>query len=159
MTERHEFNINGQPVKVIVGGHINDELLDQPALAELADALNAAAAWTQKHQRSLRIQKIPAVASYEPPPAMPGETWRSIPGFEDSHEASSAGRIRSIDRIVPMADPWHPYGSGIKVEKTVRGRILVIRLRGHTPYVTLTAGGRQRAYKVKNLIEAAFPDA
>lgn len=42
------------------------------------------------------------------------EEWRSIPGF-DGYEASSYGRIRSVDRIVPIRNGRTRF---------VRGRIL-----------------------------------
>ena len=163
MSERHEFDVNGLTIKVTVGGHIDDELLDATALAELRDVVNFAAAWTQKYGRGLRIPKIPAVPHYEEPPPIPGEIWRRIPGFEHTHEASNQHRIRSIDRVVPMNSPWHSplvYGPGApKVEKSVRGRVLKNRLRGNILYVTLTVNGGQRAYQVKELVKAAFPDA
>ncbi|MGW0249858.1 NUMOD4 domain-containing protein [Nocardia goodfellowii] len=34
----------------------------------------------------------------EPPPSLPGEDWREIPGWEGSYEASNLGRIRTMRR-------------------------------------------------------------
>jgi hypothetical protein len=161
MSERHEFDVNGFTIKVTVGGHIDDELLDDTAIAELADVVNFAAAWTQKYGRGLKIPKIPAAPHYAPPPPIPGEIWRRIPGFEHSHEASNNYRIRSIDRTVPMADPWNGIWGRDKgkTEKIVHGRILTTRLKGFIVYVTLCCpDGRQRAFQVRKLVHLAFPE-
>jgi hypothetical protein len=163
MSERHEFRVNYSTIRVTVGGGINDELLDERAIAELRDVVNFAAAWTQKHHRGLRIPKIPAVAHFEQPPPIPGEIWRRIPGFEHTHEASNQYRIRSVDRVVASAHPWATYAEKVagapKIEKPVRGRILKTRVRGFIAYVTLCCpDGRQRAFQVRNLVAAAFPD-
>jgi hypothetical protein len=161
MSERHEFSVNGFTIKVTVGGHIDDELLDAQAVNELRDVVNFAAAWTQKHGRGLRIPKIPAVVHYAPPPPIPGEIWRRLPGFEHSHEVSNQYRVRSIDRVVAMNDPWHPaWGRGAKrIEKIVHGRILKTRVKGFILYVTLCCpDGRQRAFQVRKLVESAFPE-
>lgn len=40
------------------------------------------------------------------------ETWRAIPGFEGSYEASDLGRIRSIDRLVLCKDGRLFYSRG-----------------------------------------------
>jgi hypothetical protein len=163
MSERHDFDVNGFTIKVTVGGHIDDELLDEQAVNELRDVVNFAAAWTQKHHRGLRIPRIPAVPHYEQPPPIPGEIWRTIPGFEHTHEASNQYRIRSMDRVVPMAHPSKTYAEKIqgfpKIEKLVHGRILKTRMKGFIAYVTLCCpDGRQRAFQVRKLVESAFPE-
>lgn len=33
-------------------------------------------------------------------PDLPGETWRPIPGYEGSYEASDLGRVRSVERTI-----------------------------------------------------------
>ena len=35
-----------------------------------------------------------------PPLLLPGETWKDIPGYEGQYQASSLGRVRSLDRYV-----------------------------------------------------------
>ena len=158
MSERHEFKVSGFVIKTTVGGNIDDELLDEAALAELGDVVNFAVAWTQKHGRGLRIPKIPAPPRYEEPPPRPGELWRTIPGFEGTHEASNQYRIRSVDRLVESASPWGHVMGGPKIRRPVHGRILTNRVRGQLAYVTLTVDGQQRAYKVKDLVCAAWPE-
>jgi len=46
---------------------------------------------------------------------IPGETWKDIPGFEGYYQASTEGRIKSLDRIIP-----HPR----LYQQFVKGRIL-----------------------------------
>jgi len=46
---------------------------------------------------------------------LPGEIWKDIPGFEEYYQASTFGRIRSVDRVVP-----HPRLH----QQKVNGRIL-----------------------------------
>jgi hypothetical protein len=161
MTNSHfDFEVNGFTVGVSVGG--DPATLDAQAVAELGDVVNFAVAWAHKHGRGLRIPKIPAPPHYEPPPPVPGEIWRRLPGFEHSHEVSNCYRVRSIDRVVPMADRWHSplvYDCPQKIEKAVRGRILKTRLKGFIVYVTLCCpDGTQRAFQVRNLVHSAFPE-
>jgi hypothetical protein len=41
----------------------------------------------------------------DPAAPLEGEEWRPIPGYE-GYEASSLGRIRSLDRHLEFAGPW-----------------------------------------------------
>lgn len=51
------------------------------------------------------------------------ETWRPIPGLR-FYEASSFGRIRSLDRILHHRGRWNP-----KVRRPIKGRVLALRTR------------------------------
>ncbi len=55
------------------------------------------------------------------------EEWRDVPGLEGKYQASSLGRIRSLDRLVPTC-----YGA----KRTVRGRVLSSR-PGASGYVRI----------------------
>ncbi|MDB5090878.1 MAG: hypothetical protein JWR09_4872 [Mucilaginibacter sp.] len=46
---------------------------------------------------------------------LPGEEWKDVPGFEGSFQASSLGRVKSLDRIIP-----HPRIG----QQFVRGQII-----------------------------------
>jgi len=43
-------------------------------------------------------------SNIETPMDLVGEVWRAIPGYADLYEASSAGRIRSLDRVTTRTD-------------------------------------------------------
>jgi hypothetical protein len=58
---------------------------------------------------------------------LPGEEWRPIPGHE-GYEASSLGRIRSIDRWIELDGRWGPC------QRFLRGRIL-------RPYISNASTG------------------
>lgn len=50
---------------------------------------------------------------------MSQEIWRAIPGFGGWYEASSRGRIRSVDRVVEKM-----HGSGVIMHQKYKGRLL-----------------------------------
>lgn len=80
---------------------------------------------------------------------MSDEQWRPIPGFENIYEASSLGRIRSIDRI-------RIDRNGRPIQ--LRGRIKEPRLneKGYLRISLTNGGGRQRDFFVQRLVLAAF---
>lgn len=56
---------------------------------------------------------------------MMNETWQPVPGFAGYYEASSEGRIRSIDRTIRKMGRW-----GQEVELRLRGRVLKAAVDG-----------------------------
>lgn len=78
-----------------------------------------------------------------------GEEWRDIPGFEGCYQASSMGRIRSLDRIGGGKERG-PY--------KLRGRLLSIRKREtmHDVTVTLTKGGESFIKSAQAWVWMAF---
>lgn len=55
----------------------------------------------------------------------PDEEWRTIPDFEGCYEASSGGRIRSLDRELPFYQArW-----GVWTTRKYRGRELVTKIK------------------------------
>lgn len=79
-----------------------------------------------------------------------GEEWRIIPGYEGYYEASSCGRIRSIDRTVTNSLGRH---------SRIRGQILRPFLRSKRvryPTVRLYRDGVSRKRSVHSLVLLAF---
>lgn len=77
------------------------------------------------------------------------EEWRGIPGVEWAYEVSSHGRVRSLDRYVPMA----PSGK----LRFHRGRILAQNTVGaDRGYLGLTIAGRPGKQRVHRLVAEAF---
>lgn len=72
------------------------------------------------------------------------EIWKDIKGYEGLFQASSLGRIRSLDR--------EDYYPATKKRKFIAGRILSGR------YIYLNVGGRQSKYTAHQLVAAAFFD-
>jgi len=76
------------------------------------------------------------------------EEWRPIPGWEGMYEASSHGRIRSIDREVPDSC----WGT-----RKVRGKILKLRRSPQNrPLVNLCRNSVCKNVTVHSLVMAAF---
>ena len=78
------------------------------------------------------------------------EIWKIIPDTGDFYEASSMGRIRSVDRLVATA-----RNKDMKAIR--RGKILKSELdRSGYPVVTLSIENKQRTCKVHRLVASAF---
>lgn len=79
------------------------------------------------------------------------EEWRLIPGFP-GYEASSLGRVRSIDRLVKQGNRW-----GQVIEKQQKGRILSPRIDRYGYHkVNPCVNGRVIYTGVHRLVCAAF---
>lgn len=76
------------------------------------------------------------------------EIWKAIPGYEGYYEASDAGVIRSVDRVVPH---------GIHGKCKQAGRILKYALdaKGY-PRVALSDGSKLRTFTIHRLIALTF---
>lgn len=75
------------------------------------------------------------------------ESWAPIPGFTH-YQASTEGRVRSVDRQLPGG-----YG-GLR---TVKGRIIAVNHTHGSPKVSITADGAgQRNRGIAGLVLAAF---
>lgn len=78
------------------------------------------------------------------------ETWKDIPTYGGQYQASSDGRIRSVDRIVSINGPKRCY------QKVIRGRILSPTVNRGYLYVTLRKEGASFAEKVHRCVCLAF---
>ncbi len=76
-----------------------------------------------------------------------GETWKNIPDYEDSHQASDLGRIRSVDRVTVRSN-------GSKF--AVKGRILSQSLLNGYRHVTITVDGKYGHHYVHELVALTF---
>ena len=80
------------------------------------------------------------------------EAWKPIPGFEDSYEASTHGRIRSLDRIVTFAasatQPEHT--------KRLRGKVLKRSFTKGYPCVSLYRGSVRTQKMVHVIVAETF---
>lgn len=81
------------------------------------------------------------------------EIWKAIPGHEGWYEASTLGRIRSLDRSIPVQNSrTRPYLI------RVAGKVLkstVHPVQGYR-HVTLWSSGSQHTSKVSTLIALTF---
>lgn len=80
------------------------------------------------------------------------EIWKSVLGYEGSHEVSNQGRVRSLDRVIPSR--W-------KTPMQIRGRVIFQFLWGDTTrqrywHVRLHRNGSIRCFTVHSLVAKAF---
>lgn len=83
-----------------------------------------------------------------------GEEWRPIPSLEGYYEASSLGRIRSVDRICVCR-----HRHGMMVARRTKGKVLsVFAPRRGSPYrkVSVSVEGATETRNVPNMVCAAF---
>lgn len=64
------------------------------------------------------------------------EEWKDIPGFEGRYQASSLGRIRSLDRLVERH-----YADGRTDYRPLKGRVLRQTLNKGNGYLMTSLGG------------------
>ncbi|TLF96832.1 hypothetical protein FEK35_27470 [Nocardia cyriacigeorgica] len=75
------------------------------------------------------------------------EQWKPIPGYERTYEASTAGRIRSLDRLIPsVPTPYLHRGRILKPVPEHNGRLKV----------ALSQDGKRRMVDVSRLVGEAF---
>lgn len=75
------------------------------------------------------------------------EVWKDIPGFEGHYQASSDGRVRSLDRDIPCA-----HGA----TRRVKGRILTPARYDKTGHVSVVLGHGAHGSPVHRLVARAF---
>lgn len=78
------------------------------------------------------------------------EVWKDIPGYEGLYQASSDGRVRSLDRVVIVNGPMRVYS------KFVQGRIIAPTLNRGYLYVTLRKDGKSYSEKVHRCVCLTF---
>lgn len=76
------------------------------------------------------------------------EIWKDIPGYEGLYQASSLGRIKSLDRIVTYSN---------RNKHIHKGKILIqSELTGGYLYVFLSKKGKVKSCRVHRLVAASF---
>lgn len=75
------------------------------------------------------------------------EQWRDIPGWEGIYQASSEGRVRSLDRELPSGRWGHV---------TRKGCVMTPKLRDGRPVVGLRLNGKRKWMGVHRLVCLAF---
>ena len=75
------------------------------------------------------------------------EIWKNIPGYEWYYQASNLGRVRSVDRV-------RTYKSG--ASKLLEGKMSNPIMNNGYKLVTLTMKGRQKSFKISQLVAMAF---
>jgi len=88
---------------------------------------------------------------------IPSEIWKDIPGFEGSYQASTMGRIKSLDRIIPHPRLYQQFVKGQILSQSIsKNRNLktgepMIDLR-----VTLAIENIQYYFNVRRVIYKTF---
>lgn len=79
------------------------------------------------------------------------ETWKDIPGFEGRYQASTAGRIRSVDRRVTQTNRW-----GTQTDRLLKGRVLRPGQFCKAGHVSVTLGHGANGTPVHHLVLLTF---
>jgi hypothetical protein len=87
------------------------------------------------------------------PPPDPAEQWLAVVGWDGFYEVSNLGRVRSLDRIIPVPNRW-----GRISQKPHRGRVVRIsRVQGaQYQKIVLWRSGKQSTKLVHRLVLEAF---
>lgn len=78
---------------------------------------------------------------------MENEIWKDIPGFEGMYQASSMGRVRSVNRTINLAN-------GRK--RTLPSKMLKPGEQNGYLRIALSIGGKETTYLVHRLVAATF---
>jgi hypothetical protein len=79
------------------------------------------------------------------------ETWKPVVGFEGFYEVSDLGRVKSLNRTVPMKRLGSP------AVRTMAGKILSSPLGSHGyPTLNLCRNGKPVSFPVHHLVVKAF---
>ena len=75
------------------------------------------------------------------------EVWKDIPGYEKLYQVSSAGRVRSKDRVVK-------YRGGL--ERSIKGKVLKQSNANGYLRIILSVDGKQHQWLVHRLVALTF---
>ena len=80
------------------------------------------------------------------------EIWKDIPGYEGKYQASSLGRIKSMNRKVRGVNPY----TGVEFMRSVPERILKPGMYCKTGHVSVVLSGHSNGKPVHQLVALAF---
>jgi hypothetical protein len=90
---------------------------------------------------------------------LPGEIWKDVPGFEGSYEASSLGRVKSLDRTIGHPRLYSQFVKGRILSQSVhKNNNLVTGEPMIDLRVTLTIENRAYYFNTRRLIYLTFID-
>jgi hypothetical protein len=88
---------------------------------------------------------------------LPGEVWKDIPGFEGTYQASTMGRIKSLDRIIPHPRLYQQFVKGqILSQKVNQNQNLKTGEPSTYLSVTLTIESEAKCFNTRRLIYKTF---
>lgn len=122
---------------------------DREAAVRLGEDLGLSRSAAYSALNGLTWSHLPPVAAPEDPPSLDGEEWRAVtvPGFEETHEVSSLGRVRSVARETPG-----PFDS----TRRKPAKVLTLLPRTSGPVLNLYARKRRAQTRVIDLVAGAF---
>src|SRR5271170_5111053 len=90
---------------------------------------------------------------------LPGEMWKDIPGFEGSYQASSMGRVKSLDRIVPHPRLKQQFVKGHILSQSVsKNRNIITGEPMIDLRITLSIEGKLCYFNTRRIIYQTFID-
>ena len=78
------------------------------------------------------------------------EIWKPIKGYEGLYEVSNLGRVRSLDKVLPV------FVNGTHATRVRRGVIRRQHVGRGYHYVLLRDGGKDKNFRVHRLVAEAF---
>lgn len=122
---------------------------DREAAVRLGEDLGLSRSAAYSALNGLTWSHLPPVAAQEDPPSLDGEEWRAVtvPGFEETHEISSLGRVRSVARETPG-----PFDS----TRRKPAKVLTLLPSTSGPVLNLYARKRRAHTRVIDLVAGAF---
>ena len=89
--------------------------------------------------------------------SLPGEKWKDIPGFEGLYQASSSGRVKSLDRVVLHRRLGEQFVEGRMLSQSIaRNRNIKTGEPKIDLRVSLSKDGQQYYFNVRRLIYQTF---